>query len=195
LGVYAGLAQKQGRLKEAIAFQRKGVAIDPLDATAWTNLAALLWQDGQFRAARDAYERSTEISPGNLAATEWLAIVDLLEGRAAEALVTLQKTPDEANRLMGAALAQHELGHRRKSQQALDALVAKAEGPEGDIAYRVATIFAWRGELGKAFDWLDRAYARHDLRLRFLKIDPLLRNLRGDPRYLGMLTKMNLPLG
>jgi hypothetical protein len=27
----------------------------------------------------------------------------------------------------------------------------------------------------------------------FLKVDPLLRNLRGDPRYKVLLRKMNLP--
>ena len=67
------------------------------------------------------------------------------------------------------------------------------EGPEGDIAYQVARVHAWRGERERAFEWLDRAYARHDLGLRLVKVDPFLRNLHIDPRFTAFLKKMNLP--
>jgi hypothetical protein len=30
--------------------------------------------------------------------------------------------------------------------------------------------------------------------MRYIKYDPFLRNLRGDPRYSALLKKMNLPL-
>ena len=41
---------------------------------------------------------------------------------------------------------------------------------------------------------LDRrsAYGQRDRSMVFLKIDPLLRNLHGDPRYQVLLHKMNL---
>ena len=55
------------------------------------------------------------------------------------------------------AVAQHDLGRARESQLALEALVAKVEGPESDIAYRIAAVRAWRGERDAAFEWLDRA--------------------------------------
>src|SRR5438128_8925106 len=87
-----------------------------------------------------------------------------------------------------------KLGHARESRQALDALAAKEGGPQGNIAYRVALVHAWRGERDSAFEWLERAYVRHDLELRWLKIEPFLRNLRADPRYTALLRKMNLPL-
>jgi tetratricopeptide (TPR) repeat protein len=181
-------------LKEAIAVQRKVVLIDPLSVFAWTNLGAFLMEDGQLREARDAYKRSQEISPDNGEAAQWLAIIELLEGHAAEALAAMEKVPQEADRLMGVAMAQHDLGHAQKSQQAIDTLVAKADGPEGNIAYRLAAVHAWRGERDRAFEWLDRAYARHDLRLRWIKIDPFLRNLRGDARCTALVKRMNLPV-
>jgi hypothetical protein len=40
---------------------------------------------------------------------------------------------------------------------------------------------------------LDRAYVQRDAGLRAVKFSPLLRGLRGDPRYAAMLAKMNLP--
>src|SRR5260370_1355029 len=40
---------------------------------------------------------------------------------------------------------------------------------------------------------VDRAYVQRDAGLRAVKFSPLLRGLRGDPRYRAMLAKMNLP--
>jgi hypothetical protein len=71
---------------------------------------------------------------------------------------------------------------------------AKADGPEGNVAYRVAMVHAWRGEDDSAFAWLERAYARHDLELRWLKNDVFLGKIRSDPRFGAFLRKMNLPV-
>jgi len=194
LQLYATLVQKLGRLKEALATQRKVIEIDPLSVYAWMNLGGYLMQDGQLVAARDAFGRSQEISPDNVLAAKSLAAIELLQGHAAKALVAIEKVPGEVDRLMLVSIAQHEMGHARESRQALDALAAKEGGPQGNIAYRVALVHAWRGERDSAFEWLERAYVRHDLELRWLKIDPFLRNLRADPRYTALLRKMNLPL-
>ena len=56
-----------------------------------------------------------------------------------------------------------------------------------------AQVYAWRGESDRAFHWLDRAYAQGDGGLIVLKMDPMLRGLRADPRFASFLKKMNLP--
>lgn len=94
-------------------------------------------------------------------------------------------------------MIQHSLGHARESQEAVDSLGARF----GDYdAYQVAEIQAWRGEKDRAFEWLERAWKQHDGGFVAvlpnncsLKCNPLLRNLRGDPRYAALLKKMNLP--
>ena len=61
--------------------------------------------------------------------------------------------------------------------------------------YQIAQIYAHRGDVEQAFAWLDRAYEQRDSGLGlYLKGDPLLENLRSDPRYVELLRKMNLPL-
>jgi hypothetical protein len=40
---------------------------------------------------------------------------------------------------------------------------------------------------------LDRAYRQRDGGLSGIKIDPLLANLRTDPRFAALLRKMKLP--
>ena len=192
LHLNAVILHRVGRLKEAVAAQRKATEIEPLGSAIWANLGAYLMEDGQLEAARVAYGKALEISPENVSAAKELAIVDLLEGHATRTLAAMEKLPREADRLMGSAIAQHDLGHAPESQRALDELVAKGEG-EPDIAYRIASVHGWRGERDSAFDWLDRAYVRRDPGLRLVKVDPILRNLRRDARYTAFLKKMNLP--
>lgn len=50
-----------------------------------------------------------------------------------------------------------------------------------------------RGEVDKAFVWLERAYPR-DSGLSEMKGDPLFKNLEADPHYTAFLKKMRLPL-
>jgi hypothetical protein len=73
--------------------------------------------------------------------------------------------------------------------QALDELISRHSQTD---AYQIAVAYAWRGETGKAFEWLDRSYAQHDSGLLWLKIDPFLNRIRTDARYSAMLKKMNL---
>ena len=57
----------------------------------------------------------------------------------------------------------------------------------------IARVYAFRGERDLAFEWLDRAYEMRDEDLYIIKGDPLFKNLKGDPRYDGLLRKVNLP--
>jgi TolB-like protein/Tfp pilus assembly protein PilF len=191
---YATVIHKLGRLKEAIAAQRKVVEIEPLSSDAWSDLGAFLTQDGQLAAAREAFGRSQEIAPDLHRTAKWLAALDLLEAHPAKSLTASEKLSSEVDRLMLISMARHDMGHAQESQQALDALAAKTGGLESNVAYRVALVYAWRGDRDSAFAWLERAYTRHDLELRWLKIDPFLRKIRGDPRFAAFLRKMNLPV-
>jgi len=55
-------------------------------------------------------------------------------------------------------------------------------------------VYAYRGESGKSFEWLQRAYKQRDAGLPDIKVDPLLKNLRHDPRYTQLLQEMRLPI-
>ena len=61
-------------------------------------------------------------------------------------------------------------------------------------SYQAAQVYAWRGEPDKAFEWLGNAVDHHDGGLYYVKFDPFLRPLRGDPRYAALLKRMNLPV-
>ncbi len=61
-------------------------------------------------------------------------------------------------------------------------------------AYQIAEVYAFRNQSDKAFEWLDRDYAQHDGGLIVTKVDPLLKNLHGDPRFAALLRKIHLPI-
>jgi TolB-like protein/cytochrome c-type biogenesis protein CcmH/NrfG len=180
-----------GRLPEATAEARKAIDLDPLSGSAWQNLGVGLCSSGDFKGARKALTRAIEISSGDVISHRYLGFTYLLEGNPKDALLEFARTL-EYGRLTGAAMAEHDLGDARASQQDLDELVAKYSET---AAYQIAEVHAWRGETDKAFGWLDRAYAQRDYGLCQLKSDLLLAKIRSEPRFQDLLRRMNFPLG
>lgn len=178
-----------GRLPQAIAFAKKGAALDPLDPYAWADLGRYLNADHQLEAARSALNKALEIAPDSSYMRFHVGENALLDGRPKDALAIFQRTGG-GYQFAGIAMAEHSLGDEDASRRALQQQIANyAQGS----AYQAAEAFAWRGENDKAFVWLDRAIAQHDGGLTFIKCDPLLASLYTDPRYPLLLGKLGLP--
>ncbi len=189
--LYGFLLAELGRLPEAIAAQKKAAELDALSTIAWRSLGRYLIEDRDFAAAHEALRRALEIEPESARALNYLGTLQLLEGNAVEALATFRRiTDDEVFELFGVSMAEHTLKDPKDSQRALDQLIEKHAQ---DAAYQIAEVYAWRGEKDKAFEWLDRAYTQRDGGLVEMKVDLLIADLRGDPRYRALLHKMNLP--
>jgi TolB-like protein len=190
LSRYATLLAIQGRIPEAIAAAKGAVQLDPLSTAAWLTLTESLFSSRDFAAAHEAIGRALQISPESDYALNDLADLQLLEGNAEAALATFRKIGLEAFRLCGIAMTAYTLKDPKESQQALDDLVAKHAA---EAAYQIADVYAWRGEIDKAYEWLERAYAQRDDGLPQIKYDRLLDSIRADPRYAVLMRKMKLP--
>jgi hypothetical protein len=59
--------------------------------------------------------------------------------------------------------------------------------------FKIAEVYAYRGDRNRAFEWLDRAYLKKDPDLDGFKKDPFLKNLESDFRYKAFLRKLKLP--
>ena len=66
--------------------------------------------------------------------------------------------------------------------------------PEGDFRYAIARVYSFRGEIDRAFEWLELAREGHVRMLNSLKVDTCFRPLHSDPRWAELLRKMNLPV-
>jgi len=179
-----------GRLAEAQAEARRSVELDPL-GQAWILLGTLLQYSGDLGQAEAAFRRHLQLAPDTLPGLVGLGRNLLLQGRAAEALATFERTSDEDYLLWGRAAAGHSLGNADASRAALDTLVARRGESQ---AFAIAELHAWRGDPEAALDWLERAAARRDGSISGeIASDPFLRSVSGQARFQALLRAMNLP--
>lgn len=189
LSYRAYLYECLGELDEAIAVTEEASALDPLRANAY--LGELLYLAGRYEEARAFIQKSLAINPKLEGAHSTLAYILLAQGRLGDSLKEASNEPGEWQRLTSQAVVYHALGRRSDSDVALSRLIS---GHSNDSPYQVAEIYAYRGESNSAFQWMNRAYDERDPGLNQLKLDPLLKNIRSDPRYSELLKKMRLPL-
>ena len=173
----------------AVTLARRGVELDPLNAVAQGNLGLRCLNAGLLEEATAALNRALKLNP-QCGLVHWaLGTVSLERGLFEDALSAFQREGMESLRLLGLASAQHALGRRSESDEALRQLLDK--GAE-DSAFQIAQAFAYRGEADSAFAWLERACAQRDPGLSNMKMDPMLRNLHADPRWQSFLDQMGL---
>jgi tetratricopeptide (TPR) repeat protein len=115
----------------------------------------------------------------------------LARGKTEEALAEYLREPSDHRRLVGSAVANFALDRKGDSTAALAQMLKS----QSNHPFAIAQVYAFRGESDEAFKWLDRAFAQKDASLEYIKGNPLLKNLDGDPRYKAILKKMNLPEG
>ena len=56
--------------------------------------------------------------------------------------------------------------------------------------YNVAMIYNGLEETDKAIAWLERGLAERDPRMIFLTVEPKWNNLRGDKRFIALMTRI-----
>ena len=92
-------------------------------------------------------------------------------------------------RLAVESLAYGALGQDEASDQAFEAI---RERFGGRAAVPVAGNYAQRGDLDKAFEWLERAYEQRDANLLWTLTHPTNDPLRDDPRFSELLETLKL---
>jgi len=81
------------------------------------------------------------------------------------------------------------LGRREAAEAALDRLIERFAD---DAPSQIAGVYATRGELDQAFEWLERAHALRDPGLLELRNFPNFRPVRSDPRWGAFLRRTGL---
>jgi tetratricopeptide (TPR) repeat protein len=160
-----------------------------LSYIAHGNLALRCLNSGLLEEADTALDQAFKLNPRAGLLPAVLGTLRLEQGRLDEALAAFQRENIEALRLSGTAMAQHALGRRAESEATLKQLI---DSCASDGALQIAEAFAYCGDADRAFEWLERAYLQRDSGLPQMQSWPLLRNLRGDPRWRPFLEKMGL---
>jgi adenylate cyclase len=179
-----------GRLDEAIDLYRQSIALDPVSSGAHHRLGESLYYADRLDEAADSFQMVLSLSPGSIFVHQNIGLVLQAQGDAPAALLAMEQEPNDAWRLRGTAIVQHVLGDAKASDTALQELI---ECCAAVAAFQVAEVYAFRGEIDNAFDWLERAYDNRDGGITSMLVNPLLADLHGDPRWEPFLDKMGLP--
>ena len=190
LAARAGSEELQGRLDKAIEFWKQATALDTLCSSCYLFLGNDLFETGQYDEADTVLQKALQLDPQQGYIHFVLGQILLARGRPQDALAEMQQEPLEGLKLAGEVMAYHTLGRRQASDAALKKLVA-AHGSDG--AFQIAEAYAYRGEMDKALEWLERAYQQHDSGFAYIKSDRLFNSLHHNPRYLRLVEKMRLP--
>jgi TolB-like protein/DNA-binding winged helix-turn-helix (wHTH) protein/Flp pilus assembly protein TadD len=191
LGSAAFSAAMLGRFDQALPLARRAVDLDPLNELSWENLGQIRFSMGQLDEPVADIKKALELRSDDWNGHLFLSQIYIIQGRPQEALPEIERVQDLGDvRLYLYALAYHALGRKKEADTVLSELIAKYQAID---AYQIAEVYAFRNQSDEAFEWLDRAYAKHDDGLIETKIDPLLKTLHNDPRYAAFLKKLNLP--
>jgi TolB-like protein/Tfp pilus assembly protein PilF len=179
-----------GQIQQAEKLARQAIELDPLAVVARGNLARILLAEGKLDEADAEARKAAELQPTGAGSHRWQVLVAIQRGDSETALREAQLEPNEAYRRFELALAHYARGDRPAADAALSEMIARDRNL---LAYQIAEVYAWRGETDKAFEWLQISFDNRDTGTLSLLIDPLMRSLRGDPRYKAMVEKIGLP--
>jgi TolB-like protein/Tfp pilus assembly protein PilF len=179
-----------GRLDEALDLTHRAAMSDPLNVAIHYRLARYAYFLGRLDEAVASFKKVLELNPEYPAAHEDLALVYLAQSRPDAALAELELEKGDLWRGYGFALVYHAVGRHKEADAALSKFVKEYQHT---AAFQIAEVYADRGDVDRAFEWLARAYAQRDSGLSQIKGQPHFKRLERDPRYAALLEKMHLP--
>ena len=187
LRAVAGMTRIFDGPQAGIDLLRKATELDPLSSTAQRMLGLRCFLAGRLDEAMAALKVALDLNPKSGLVYCFMCATRLAQGHATEALELAERESLPDFRLLGLALAHHTLGHKDHSDAALSQLIADHCN---EAAYQIAEACAWRGEIDRAFEWLERAYIQRDPGLVHSTSDSFFRALHSDPRWLPFVMKM-----
>ncbi|MGB2901303.1 MAG: tetratricopeptide repeat protein [Candidatus Acidiferrum sp.] len=180
--------------EEAMRAAQRLVESEPLFWPARYVLGEILRERGKTAEAVRAYEVVLEQDPQNSTVLRCLARAYLDAGNLPNARQTLERlrpqdAPNFRVRMAKAQLHAAE-GKRALALKEMDEEVLKYADLQPFAALDAAEVYAVLGETDRAIAWLDRSMRKGDDRAAWLRIDPLLANVRQHPRFKQILNSM-----
>jgi len=180
-----------GRWDDALRKINAALAQDPLDPPSLFILTEIQTRRRHYPEAEAAMRRALNIRPTQAFAHFTLGLVMLALDNPNGALLEMQEETSEFGQLEGLAIANYALHRVAESDAALSRMLKEQETGN---ALGIAEVYAFRGQLDDAMQWIDRAFIQKDVGLYAIKGDPPLKNLESDQRFKAFLQKMNLPV-
>ncbi len=192
-----------GRKAQAIAENKRAVEIDPLSLPINNFLGMTYMFAGDDERAYRQFQHTIAMDPSFPLAHEYFSSFLATIGRYEESIKEQEKSevlggssPKEAAARATVMERAFKNGGEKGFWHKLLELELEAGKQPGAYASPsvLAAAYAMAGQTDKAFEWLDKAYEeREGQDLTLLKLDPVYRNLRSDPRFSALLRRIGLP--
>jgi len=179
----------QGRLAEAEQTCREALLLDPLRTVTWFNIGRVVVGMGRYKEAEELFRKGLEIQPQASRFHSYLAILDIIQNRPAQAMDNARLETEGFWRDYAVALVQQAQGDRAAADGSLNDFIAKNSNGG---AFQVAVLYAIRKEPDEMFKWLDTAYATRDSGLSQLAVTPFFLPYMNDPRFIALCQKLNV---
>ena len=184
-----------GRFDEAIAQEKRAQELDPLSLIINADLGTAYIYARRYDEAIEQLRKTIEMDPSFYYARWRLGTAYELKGSLHEAMIEYQNARalnDDPTVLALIGRAYAVSGKRDEASRTLDQLKEIAR-QRYVPAYAFAMLYAGLGEKDQAFQWLERGYQDRAFDMPYLKVDPLIDNLRSDPRFADLMRRVGLP--
>jgi len=199
-GWYSLYLTVMGRFEEALGEGRRAQELDPLSVVTRADAGLALYFMRKYDQAIEQYRKIIEMDP--TFAVAYIPLGGSYEQKSmydsALAAFSWAGMFSKGHPIAVAALAHGYAvsGRLEDAHTMLDLLLERSSDQNTEPywvgPYWIAAIYTALANRDQAFTWLEKAYNERDGSLVFVKVDPVLDNLRTDPRFSLLLKKMRL---
>ncbi len=187
----ASLDFTMGRVSKALDKAENLININPTSAGSYLNLGYYEYSNRELVKSFEHCGKVLELNRDYPFVHCLIGCIYIEKGQPEKAIAEIFKERDPIWKDFGLALAYSAAAQILKADSALTSFINKYHASS---AYQIAEIYSFRKEKDKVFEWLEKAYEIHDTGLAEIKSDPLMKNIKDDPRYRTFLNKMRLPI-
>jgi TolB-like protein/Tfp pilus assembly protein PilF len=185
-----------GRFDEAIAEMRRALELDPLSVIINADVGTILCSAGRYDDAIEQLRKTLEMDPDFYYAHWNLGQALELKGHTAQAMAEYEKASTLDDDPLPLALLGRLYGKVGRKDDALKILARLHDAAKERYVspYDFAMIHMGLGEKDEAIRLLEQAYNEHSgYDIAFIRSDPLLNPLRGEPRFEALVAKVFAP--
>ena len=193
--LYRGIVLKEiGRHPEALAELHYARRLDPESNYIAITEGHAYYCAGMYDSAAAVLQSVIARDPGNNTAHRVLAQCRGITGARDSAVQGIRTALSLGRDFVTLGTAANILAGAGKIPEARATLesLSQLSKREHVSAYWFAVAYAGLGDRDRAFDQLNLAYRNHDEDLAEIKVDPLMRSLRSDPRFGELLRRLRL---
>ena len=177
-----------GNFDLAIQQFQAGLRLEPVVPEFYFFLGMTYRGAGRLDDSEASFRKMLSLSPQYRSGHFNLWETLFLKGEFDAALAELEQLTSGSSKAIGLAITHYALGNEAQSDEILADLIEKADTTS---VRGMAKVYGYRGEVDRAFEWLNRALETK-VALVFILSDQAFSSLHSDPRWQPLLEKLNL---